>query len=133
MNLGPAGFVNAAANMVNAAMKDLATAQAGRFVVNKDNVLGAAKIIQTQVDALRDRLALAWDDLEVVPPGNDTVSGLVAEEWNRRLVFDQGSYASRVEAYVTGLEALVTQIRDSALAYGYNEDEVASALGTKGA
>lgn len=133
MNLGPAGFVNAAANMVNAAMKDLATAQAGRFVVNKDNVLGAAKIIQTQVDALRDRLNDASGDLRVVPPGHDMVSGLVAEEWNKRLIDDSDSYAARVDAYVVGLEKLVKQLSDSAKSYGYNEDEVAAALGTKGA
>lgn len=129
MNLGPAGFVNAAANMVNAAMKDLATAQAGRFVVNKDNVLAAAKIIQTQADALRDRLDDAKDDLEVVPPGTDMVSGLVAKEWNRRLIFDNGSYVQRVNAYVDGLDSLIKQLSDSAVAYGYNEDEVATALG----
>lgn len=133
MNLGPAGFVNAAAGMVNAAMKDLATAQAGKFVVNKDNVLAAAKIIQTQVEALRQRIDEAAMDLQVIPPGGDMVSGLVAEEWNKRLIFDEGSYAARVEAYASGLEGLVTQLRDSAKAYGYNEEAIATALGAKGA
>ena len=129
MNLGPAGFVNAAAGMVHAAMKDLATANAGRFVVNEDNVLAAAKIIQNQVLVLKERLRHAKNDLMVVPPGGDTVSGLVAKEWNKRLVTDDGSYAIRVQEYVDGLDKLVIQLRDSAMAYGYNEDEVAAALG----
>jgi hypothetical protein len=133
MNLGPAGFVNAAAGMVHAAMKDLATANAGRFVVNEDNVLAAGKIIQAQIDALRDRLEDARGDLQVVPPGGDTVSGLVAEEWNKRLIYDEGSYAQRVNAYVEGLDNLVKQLRDSAVAYGYNEEEIEAALGTKSA
>lgn len=133
MNLGPAGFVNAAAGMVHAAMKDLATANAGRFVVNEDNVLAAGKIIQAQIDALKDRLDDSKGDLRVVPPGSDRVSGLVAEEWNKRLIDDEGSYAARVDAYIVGLENLVTQLRDSALGYGYNEEEIAAALGTKSA
>jgi hypothetical protein len=133
MNLGPAGFVNAAAGMVHAAMKGLATANTGRFVVNEDNILAAGKIIQAQIDALRDRLDNASNDLQVVPPGGDTVSGLVAEEWNKRLIYDEGSYAQRVNAYVEGLDNLVKQLRDSAVAYGYNEEEIEAALGTKSA
>lgn len=130
MNLG---FINAAAGMANAAMQDLATASAGRFVVNKDNVLAAAKIIQSQVTALKERLRHAKNDLMVVPPGGDIVSGMVAEEWNKRLILDEGSYAIRVQEYVDGLDNLVIQLRDSAMAYGYNEDEVATALGTTSA
>ncbi|GAA4444291.1 hypothetical protein ACFQV2_38045 [Actinokineospora soli] len=133
MNLGPAAFVNAAAGMAHAALKDLATAGSGRFVVNKDNVLVAAKIIQSQIDALRERLDDAKDDLQVVPPGGDTVSGLVAEEWNKRLIYDDNSYSQRVAAYVEGLDNLVRQLRDSALSYGYNETEVEAALGQKSA
>ncbi|MFC5285649.1 hypothetical protein ACFPM7_01170 [Actinokineospora guangxiensis] len=133
MNLGPAGFVNAAAGMVHAAMKGLATANSGRFVVNEDNILAAGKIIQAQIDALKDRLDDSKGDLRVVPPGSDRVSGLVAEEWNKRLIDDEGSYAVRVDSYIVGLENLVTQLRESALGYGYNEEEITAALGAKSA
>ncbi|MGX7823866.1 hypothetical protein ACTG9Q_02115 [Actinokineospora sp. 24-640] len=129
MKIGDVGMI---ANAVSASIRGLATANSGTFVVNHDNVLAAAKIIQNQVDVLKTRVDEAAMDLQVVPPGNDRVSGLVAKEWNKRLLIDEGCYAQRVKDYTDGLDKLVTQLRDSALAYGYNEDEVAAALGITG-
>ncbi|MGW5051141.1 hypothetical protein [Actinokineospora sp. NPDC004072] len=126
MNIGAVGKI---AGAVVADLQSLATASSGQFIVDKDNVLAAAKIISTQVDQLKTRLSDASRDLRVVPPGGDMVSGLVAKEWNERLLFADDSYARRVKDYVVGLENLVVQLQESALAYGYNEEEIAQALG----
>ncbi|GGS19950.1 MULTISPECIES: PE domain-containing protein [Actinokineospora] len=129
MNIGDVGKI---AGAVVADLQNLATAKSGQFVVNRDNVLAATKVIQNQVDSLRDRTVDAAELLRVVPPGQDQVSGLVAEEWNRRLVYDEGSYVERVKAYIKGLDNLVVQLRESAIAYGFNEDEIEAALGKSG-
>lgn len=101
----------------------------GQFVVNHDNVLAAAKIIQTQADSLDELLRGAQSDLRVDQPGDDIVSTKVAEAWNERLLINDDSYVARVAEYVAGLNNLVLQLTDSAKAYGYNEQDIAAALG----
>lgn len=101
----------------------------GQFVVNHDNILAAAKIIQTQADSLRDLVSLAGEDLRIDQPGEDIVSLKVAEAWNNVLVIEEDSYVSRIGEYVLGLNNLVQQLSDSAKTYGYNEEEIAAALG----
>lgn len=101
----------------------------GQFVVNHDNVLAAAKIIQTQVDALSERTMHAANDLVISGPGDDIVSTKVAEAWNERLVWDDDSYTARVQDYVAGLTNLVNQLIETAKNYGYNENDITAALG----
>jgi hypothetical protein len=105
----------------------------GTFTVNKDNVLAAGRIIESQADAL---FAL-WNDgtreLRIDPPGNDEVSVAMAGAWNDRLVFDGDSYANRIKDYVVGLKKLAVQLGDTAKAYGYSEEEISAAFGNKGA
>lgn len=101
----------------------------GQFVVNHDNVLAAAKIIQTQADSLDELLRAAQSDLRVDQPGEDIVSTKVAEAWNDLLLINDDSYVARVAEYVAGLNNLVLQLTDSAKAYGYNEQDIAAALG----
>src|SRR5687767_7030921 len=83
-----------------------ATMTSGQFEVTKDNVLAAAKIIQTQADALADKLSFAMDNLRIQPPGDDDVSTRIAPAWNDILLDKHGSYANRVQQYVDGLTNL---------------------------
>ncbi|MBC6446742.1 hypothetical protein [Actinokineospora xionganensis] len=101
----------------------------GQFVVNHDNVLAAAKIIQTQADSLGDLVREARSDLRVDQPGEDIVSTKVAEAWNDLLLSNDDSYVARIGDYVAGLNNLVQQLTDSAKTYGYNEQDIAAALG----
>jgi hypothetical protein len=129
MNIG-ASMEAAASAAFRAADAVFANAPAsGKFVVNHDNVLAAAKIIQAQVDSLDDRTSDAKFDLVVDGPGDDVVSAKVAESWNQVLVWNDDSYAARVQEYVGSLNRLVTQLIDTAKAYGYNDADIASSLG----
>lgn len=101
----------------------------GRFVVNHDNVLAAAKIIQSQVDSLKDALDAAQGQLTIDPPGDDDVSKPMADAWNAILVTNGDSYATRVREYIEGLDKLVEQLKGTAKDYGYNEDQIIAALG----
>ncbi|MFL6143406.1 MAG: hypothetical protein ACJ72N_16270 [Labedaea sp.] len=104
------------------------------FAVSKDNVLAAAKIIQTQADVLHEKLRTGYGDLRVVPPGDDDVSIRIAPAWNDLLVEHENSYANRIKQYIDGLYKLARQCGDSAKAYGYTDEEVAAAFGgTRGA
>lgn len=100
----------------------------GSFTVNKDNVLAAAKIIQTQADTLGETLKEKRRDLRIPSPGDDDVSIRVAQAWNDRLVDNEDSYSMRVEQYVDSLNKLVGQLTDTAKAYGFTEDAVAAAF-----
>jgi hypothetical protein len=100
----------------------------GTFTVSQHNVLAAARIIETQADALRDRWKLARKDLIVEAPGTDDVSSRIAPAWNDRLVDDDDSYANRVRDYVLGLKKLAVQLGDTAKAYGYTEDQIEAAF-----
>jgi hypothetical protein len=105
----------------------------GTFTVNKDNVLAAAKIIETQAVALDEKLRLVARDLRVVPPGNDDVSIRVASAWNDILLDSENSYQVRIAAYIEGLRNLAQQCADSARTYGYSDDEIAAAFRGQGA
>ncbi|GLW92299.1 PE domain-containing protein [Actinokineospora globicatena] len=130
---GALAATTATARMAADSLHHPTATTAGQFLINHDNVLAAAKIIQTQVDALQSQIDAAVADLEVVPPGDDDVSLRIAQEWNDRLVFQPGSYSVRVDEYITSLRNLVNQLKDSARAYGYNEEEISAALGAAGA
>jgi hypothetical protein len=103
----------------------------GTFTVNKDNVLAAGKIIESQADALFDMWRDGVWDLRIVPPGNDDVSIRLAQAWNDRLLENDDSYKERVKDYITGLRKLVVQLGDTAKAYGFTEDQIAAAFGNK--
>jgi hypothetical protein len=101
----------------------------GTFTVTKDNVLAAARIIESQADQLQDSLSSARDELRVRPPGTDDVSVRMTAAWNDLLVEDDDSYRSRINDYVVGLRRLSVQLGDTARDYGYTEDEIAAAFG----
>ncbi|MCG8916433.1 hypothetical protein L6E12_11595 [Actinokineospora sp. PR83] len=123
------GLLGGAANLLDNLTRGTAPSSGGHFVVNHDNVLAAAKIIQNQVDELKDTFDDAHDDLEIVPPGDDEVSQRMTEAWNDILIRNEDSYAVRVQEYILGLNKLVSQLRATAKDYGYNEEQITSALG----
>jgi hypothetical protein len=104
----------------------------GTFTVNQHNVLAAARIIESQADALLDRWRLARKDLVVEAPGSDDVSTRIAPAWNDRLVDDDDSYANRVRDYIGGLRKLAVQLADTAKAYGFTEDQIEAAFRGQG-
>jgi hypothetical protein len=122
--------VNAAFWQVQQATKGITS---GTFTVNRDNVLAAGRIIESQANALhavwRDRSG----DLRIDPPGDDDVSTRMSNAWNDLLVGNDDSYQNRIREYILGLKRLAVQLGDTAKAYGYTEDEIATAFGTKGA
>jgi hypothetical protein len=103
--------------------------QSGKMVVNAGNILGAAKIIQGQVDTLLDTLKARRRDLFVQAAGADTVSQYAAEQWNTNLLLSHDSYATRVEQYIQSLKTVVGQLRDAAVQYGFTEDEITETFG----
>lgn len=105
----------------------------GTFTVNRDNVLAAGRIIESQATALFEIWKNNVENLRLDPPGEDDVSVRMADAWNDRLVSDEDSYKNRVKDYVLGLRKLAVQLGDTAKAYGYTEDEISSAFGQSGA
>ncbi|OLR90906.1 PE domain-containing protein [Actinokineospora bangkokensis] len=101
----------------------------GRFVVDHENVLLAAKVIQDQVNELQADFAAAYDKLTIAAPGTDDVSTRMARSWNDILVQKGDSYANRVRQYIEGLNKLVEQLQATARDYGYNEEQITQALG----
>lgn len=116
---------NEAFRQVNEANQSVAS---GTFTVNQHNVLAAARIIESQADALTQIWKSARRDMNISPPGSDDVSTRIAPAWNDRLISDEDSYANRVGAYITGLKKLAVQLGDSAKAYGYTEDQIEAAF-----
>jgi hypothetical protein len=103
----------------------------GTFTVNRDNVLAAGRIIESQANALQQIWKDCINELRIQPPGTDDVSVAMAKAWNDRLVHDDDSYKNRVNDYIIGLKKLAVQLGDTAKAYGYSEDEISSAFGKK--
>jgi hypothetical protein len=102
----------------------------GTFTVNQDNVLAAARIIDSQAEALNDLWKDATKGMRVQPPGDDDVSTRIASAWNDLLVTNDDSYKHRVQEYIIGLRKLAVQLGDTAKAYGYSEDEISAAFRT---
>jgi len=132
MNLGDVvqGAVRHAMAGVESALANAAATQSsGRFVVNHENVLLAGKIVQSQIDSLRDVVENAIYDLQIDPPGDDVISRELAPAWNWRLSESEDSYSNRVAAYLDSLNSLAISLRYSALSYGYTEEDITSAFG----
>jgi hypothetical protein len=122
--------VNAAFWQVQQATKGITS---GTFTVNRDNVLAAGRIIESQVDALHGVFMDRARDLRIDPPGDDDVSVRMSQAWNDLLYSNEDSYRNRIRDYITGLRRLAVQLGDTAKAYGYTEEEIETAFGTKGA
>jgi hypothetical protein len=105
----------------------------GTFTVNRDNVLAAGRIIESQADALQRLWLDCTRGMRIDAPGTDDVSIRMADAWNDRLLTDDDSYKNRVKDYVVGLRRLAVQLGDTARSYGYTEDEISTAFGSEGA
>lgn len=114
---------------------DLATRAitSGTFTVNRDNVLAAGHIIESQAEALMNVWKDRARDLRIEPPGDDDVSTRMAQAWNEILFENDDSYRNRIKDYIIGLRKLAVQLGDTAKAYGFSEDEISTAFGNKGA
>jgi len=122
--------INAAFKQVDQATRAISS---GTFTVNHDNVLAAARIIDSQAESLMKRFRLIRRDLQITPPGNDDVSVRMAAAWNDVLLEDDDSYRNRIADYIVGLRKLAVQLGDTARAYGYSEDEISAAFRNEGA
>jgi hypothetical protein len=122
--------VNAAFWQVQQATKGITS---GSFTVNRDNVLAAGRIIESQADALQNVFVTRANSLRIDPPGDDDVSARMSRAWNDVLYTNEDSYRNRIKDYITGLKRLAVQLGDTAKAYGYTEEEIDAAFRTKGA
>jgi hypothetical protein len=120
--------INAAFKQVDQVARGISS---GTFTVSQENVLAAARIIETQADELQDLWLNSVGRLKVAPPGDDDVSVRMARAWNDLLIGDDDSYKNRVKEYVVSLRKLAVQLGDTAKAYGYSEDEISAAFGNK--
>jgi hypothetical protein len=98
--------------------------------VNHDNVLAAAKVIQSQIDSLSQVVDVHGPALIVDAAADDPVSRDVANAWNYRLVGAEDSYSARISDYVNSLLKLMSQLRDSAKTYGFSDQDIAGSFGT---
>jgi hypothetical protein len=128
-------FLDDIARGVESAFKEAIRATqgitSGTFTVNKDNVLAAGRIVESQANALFEIWRGSVADLRINPPGTDDVSIRMAAAWNDRLVQDDDSYSKRIGDYITGLKKLAVQLGDTAKSYGYTEDQISTAFGKK--
>jgi Excreted virulence factor EspC, type VII ESX diderm len=99
------------------------------FKVERDTVLKAGQVIAGEIDKLSEKLAVAIADLQI--DANDDVNEAIAKAWNSRLVEGDDSYAGRVKQYMKSLTDLVDQLRTAAANYGFTDEEVEAALGSK--
>lgn len=99
------------------------------LVVEPDQVLHVAKIINDQADALADRIRQLLAELTIDAPAQDVVSTTAVDAWNRLVAGGDGSYAQRVQNYIDQLRHLATQLRTAAGTYQQGEDEKIAALG----
>ena len=106
--------------------------QTTQVVVNKDNVLQAAKIINDVVSSESIVINQLFAGLAIVPPGNDPVSVQTAQEWTKKLLTDPDSYQARVSQYLQSLVNLVGNLKTSAKQYGYTEQQIADAFNQSG-
>jgi len=102
--------------------------QTTQVVVDKDNVLQAAKVIQDTVGTYRDAILQDFAGLAIVPPGNDPVSVQAAQEWSKKLLTDPDSYRARVNQYLGSLDNLVNNLITAAKQYGYTEQQITDAF-----
>ncbi|HEX6356779.1 hypothetical protein [Actinophytocola sp.] len=120
------GSFNAAFEKLGEATRGITS---GTFTVSRDNVLAAARIIDSTAEMLFDATRHVRRDLEIRPPGNDQVSLSITDGWNAVLFNDDDSYRSRITDYVVGLRKLAVQLGDTARAYGISEGEIEAAFG----
>jgi hypothetical protein len=109
----------------------MAPASSATLKVNHDNVLAAAKVIQTQIDALNDTVDAHGAALQVEPAAGDPVSRDAARAWNFRLVSADDSYRARIDEYLNSLQKLIVQLQDSAKSYGFSDGDIAATFGTR--
>lgn len=107
---------------------ELSVPQTTDISVDHENVLQAARIIQSALDVEGQQIRNTLPLLQVIAPGEDQISIQAAQAWNARLIGDADSYTVRVEQYLQSLQQLVDNLITSARRYGYTEDQIADAF-----
>jgi hypothetical protein len=98
------------------------------IIVNHDNVLKAARIIQDALDNEGNQILAELDQVKFVAPGHDVVSEQAAKAWNARVVTDPDSYANQIRGYLDNLQTLAGNLATAAKQYGYTDDQIAAAF-----
>jgi hypothetical protein len=101
------------------------------FKVDRNSVLKAATIVNGEIEKISEKLSAAISDLQI--DAGDEINKAIAKAWNSRLVEGEDSYAGRVKQYLKSLTDLVDQLRTAAAGYGYTDEEIEAALGSKNA
>jgi hypothetical protein len=119
--------VNWISSAVSEATGTLSRASQGiKIAVDQDNILQAARIIESEAEYLKRKIEAKKEDLRVHEMGGDPVSREVARVLTAKFVDDSDAYATRCLEYVAMLEALARQLFESARTYGFTEVETAA-------
>jgi hypothetical protein len=105
------------------------TGGGGTFKVNKDNVLQVAKLVQDAADQLRQKVDERASQMRTAPAMGDPVSEDVANVFNYKLIDAEDSYVNRAYQFVQNWYDTVDQMKKTAHAYGYTEEQIEGALG----
>jgi len=117
--------VNWMSTVVSEATGTLRRASDGlKIAVNQDNILQAARIIESEAEHFKKQVVTRADDMRVYEMGGDPVSAEVARVLTRKFVLDEQSYVNRCLDYAAMLKNLAWQLCRSAQTYGFNEEEV---------
>jgi hypothetical protein len=95
-----------------------------KLAVNQDNILQAARIIETEAEHFKRQVLARSEQMYIDRLGGDPVSGEVARVLTSKFVLASDSYINRCLDYATMLEKLAKQLGESALTYGYTEEQV---------
>ncbi|OQO90557.1 hypothetical protein B1813_13430 [Saccharomonospora piscinae] len=99
------------------------------IAVSPDRIVAVADVIEEQAKALERKVTEQVGALNIKAPADDIVSQEAAEAWNAVVSHGENSYASRVMAYVHGLQGLADQLRAAGRRYLSEDDGNAAALG----
>jgi hypothetical protein len=100
----------------------------GSFKVDKENVLQVAKLVQDAADQLRVKVDERASQMRTAPVMGDPVSADVANVFNHKLVDADDSYVNRAYQFVQNWYDTVDQMKKTAHAYGYTEEQIEGAL-----
>jgi len=117
--------VNWMSTVVSEATGTLRRASDGlKIAVNQDNILQAARIIESEAEHLEAQVNSRVKYMTVHAMGGDPVSKEVARVLNNKLILDDDSYLRRCMDYATMLHNLARQLGESARTYGFTEEVI---------
>lgn len=103
-------------------------AEGVKITVDQDNILQAARIIETEAQLLQRVIDARANGMRVHPMGGDPVSGEVARVLTYKFRAAPDSYIERCREYAKMLHQLAAQLYESARTYGHGEDVISAEL-----